>query len=133
MLKIFIAIVIAAALAFGGWKMYLQWTDVKEKPAEVVVQAAPVEAASLPGMPAKMEAAYTEAKAKGPTGLKTFLTRYGKAIKDPRLASIELDYVVLVTTKDIAEARRVFAKVKERTTSDSPVYSRVKELEKSYE
>ncbi|MDB6024484.1 MAG: hypothetical protein JWM68_707 [Verrucomicrobiales bacterium] len=133
MLKIIIGLVIAAALAFGGWQIYLQWNDVKEKPSQVEAQAAPVDAASLPGMPAAMEAAYSEAKAKGPAGLKYFLTRYGKAIKDPRLASIQLDYVVLVTSKDIAEARRVFAEVKARMSPDSPVYSRAKELEKTYE
>jgi hypothetical protein len=132
MLKLLIGLVIAAAVAFVGWEIYLQWVEVKEKKptTEAVVT---VDANSLPGMPSGMEAAYDQAKQNGAVGLKTFLTKYGKAIKDPRLASIELDYVVLVASKDIAEARKVFAGVKARTLSDSPVYPRVKQLEKTYE
>lgn len=132
MLKILIGAVIIAVLAFGGWQLYLQWSEVKEKPSHV--ETAPVvESTSLPGMPGAMEPAYDIAKNQGAPGLKNFITKYGKAIKDPRLASIELDYVVLVSPKDIAEARTVFARVKARTTEDSPVYPRVKQLEKTYE
>jgi hypothetical protein len=132
MTKILITIVIVGALAFGGWELYLQWNEAKGKPDKVEV-VAPVDPATLPGMPAGMEAAYNIAKGQGAVGLKNFLTRYGKAIQDPRLASIELDYVVLVSKDNIAEARLTFARVKDRTPPSSPVYSRMKQLEKTYE
>ena len=52
---------------------------------------------------------------------------------DPRLAWIELDYVVEVAPSDPAAARKVFAQVKARLTPTSPVYSRMQQLEKPYE
>jgi hypothetical protein len=39
----------------------------------------------------------------------------------------------MVSREDLPEARRVFAEVKKRTTESSPVWGRVKELEKVYE
>ncbi len=131
MLKLLITIVVVAALAFGGWELYLQWKEVKENKTETAKP--PADPATLPGMPSGMEAAYNIAKGQGAIGLKNFLTRYGKAIQDPRLASIELDYVVLVTHDNIAEARTVFARVKNRLAPSSPVYDRMKQLEKTYE
>jgi hypothetical protein len=73
------------------------------------------------------------ARNRGATGLRDFLARYGKNIDDPRRAWIELDYVVLLAQSSPGEARREFAKVKSRIQSDSPVYNRVKQLEKTYE
>ncbi len=61
------------------------------------------------------------------------MDKYRKVAKDPRLAWIELDYVQLVAPKNPGEAKRVFADVKQRTPPESPVYKRVKELEKTYE
>lgn len=58
---------------------------------------------------------------------------YRRTVADPRLASIELDYVVLVAREDIAEARKVFAQVKQRTPPASLVYPRIKQLEKTYD
>ena len=54
-------------------------------------------------------------------------------IKDPRLAWIELDYVLKVSASNPAEAKRVFIEVKQRIPTDSPVYPRIKSLEKNYE
>ena len=50
-----------------------------------------------------------------------------------RKAWIELDYVVMVSREDPAEARRVFAAVKKRTAESSPVYPRIQTLEKTYQ
>jgi hypothetical protein len=44
-----------------------------------------------------------------------------------------LDYVVLVAKDDPAEARRVFTRVKTRTSTTSPVYPRIESLAKTYE
>jgi len=44
-----------------------------------------------------------------------------------------LDYCTMIVRDDPTEARRIFKSVKERTPATSPVYDRVKKLEKSYE
>ena len=54
-------------------------------------------------------------------------------VKDPRLAWVELDYVVKVSATDPLEARKIFQAVKKRTPTDSPIYPRIKSLEKNYE
>ena len=87
----------------------------------------------LPGLPDNLQAALGAAEQHGASGLRAFLAAHGNAIKDPRRAWIELDYVVLAGETDPAEARRVFAKVKARLTSGSPVYNRLQELKKTYE
>ena len=50
-----------------------------------------------------------------------------------RLAEIELDYVVLIGSTNPQEARRLFTVVKQRTSTNSPVFPRVKRLEKTYQ
>jgi hypothetical protein len=55
------------------------------------------------------------------------------AQRNPSKAWIELDYCTLIAREDPAEARRLFAAVKERTPASSPVWDRVKKLEKTYE
>ena len=54
-------------------------------------------------------------------------------IKDPRLAWIELDYALKVAPSNPLEAKRVFAELRDRTTPQSPIYPRVKALEKTME
>jgi hypothetical protein len=73
------------------------------------------------------------ARKRGAAGLHDFLAMYGNTISDPCRAWIELDYVVLVAQSNPGEARRQFAKVKSRAQPGSPVYDRVKQLEKTYE
>jgi hypothetical protein len=90
-------------------------------------------AATLPGLPQSLEAALQAAEKRGAEGLKNFLNSYRSYIRDPRLASIELDYVTLVTLQDPAEARRVFKSVQERTPTFSPIYDRIKRLEKNFQ
>jgi hypothetical protein len=133
-MKALIAIVVIVAAAYGGWQVYSYWTGFKEKNKNAEVAAAPeLSGSQLPGLPETLEGQLDAAQRQGAQGLKQFLSRYGSTISDPRLASIELDYVVLVAREDPGEARRVFAKVKQRTPDSSPVYPRVKQLEKTYE
>jgi len=87
----------------------------------------------LPGMPSQLEQSLQEARKRGAAGLRDWLKAHGQSIEDPRKAWIELDYCVAVAREDTAEARRVFASVKERIGSASPVWPRVKQLEKTYE
>lgn len=88
---------------------------------------------NLPGMPASLESSFAAAEAQGPKTLKRWMDYYGMNITDPRRAAIELDYVVMVSREDMTEARRVFAAVKARTPTNSPVYPRIKRLEQAYE
>ncbi len=88
---------------------------------------------NVPGLPASLESALEAARKTGADGIGDFLNRYRHTIRDPRLAEIELDYVVLMNHKNPAEARRVFRFVQQRTRSSSPLYERVKKLEKTYQ
>lgn len=134
MLKVILTIVVIGALAWGGFEIYERWIEVKAQSKEKPAQTVPtVSDTSLPGMPSSLESALDVARNSGAVGLKNFLVRYGKSIRDPRLASIELEYVVLVAPRDVAEAKKTFARVKARTPANSPVYPRVQELEKTYE
>jgi len=131
-MKFVIAAVIIIGLSIGGWNLYVYWGNFKEKeaPAQTVME---IPATQLHGMPPKLEPILVESQRQGASGLHNFLTTYGKMMADPRLASIELDYVVLVAHSDPAEARKVFAKVKQRIGNSSPVRNRVQQLEKTFE
>jgi hypothetical protein len=94
---------------------------------------APFDPRSLSGLLYTLETPLSNAKQSGADGLKKFINQYRAAIHDPRLAWIQLDYVVLVATRDPAEARAVFAEVKKRTPTNSPVYPRIEKLSKVYE
>jgi hypothetical protein len=89
--------------------------------------------APLPGLPASLESSLEAAQKQGATGLRNWLNTYRIYAKDPRLAAIELDYVVLLSHQDPVEAKRVFNEVKERISTSSPVHERVKRLEKSFQ
>ena len=134
-MKVLIAIVLMVGAIFGGWQGYTYWIQVEAQNKEKEESAAQPQIAGnqLPGLPSTLEGILQASQAKGATGLHQFLIQYGRTISDPRLASIELDYVVLVAQKDPAEAKKVFARVKERTPATSPVYVRMKQLEKTYE
>jgi len=87
----------------------------------------------LAGMHYSLEMPLEQATKGGATSLKKFIDQYRGAIKDPRLAWIELDYVSMAALKDPAQARVVFAGVKKRTPTNSPIYWRVEKLAKVYE
>jgi len=87
----------------------------------------------LPGLPANLEASLQVAQKQGVVGMRNWLNLYRRYVSDPRLAEIELDYVVLISSTNPQEARRLFTVVKQRTPTNSPVYARVKRLEKTYQ
>ncbi len=134
-MKFIIGAIIVIGLAVGGWNLYVYWGNFKDKDDSSPHAAAPVQidSAQLKGMPSSLEPMLDAAKKRGAIGLHDFLTTYGKVIADPKLASIELDYVVLVAQSSPGDARTTFAKVKKRIGPGSPVYSRVKQLESTYE
>jgi len=130
-MKPLIVIFIIVGVAFGGWKIWDYW---KSKEAEEAERNNPVVTPQqLPGLPYQLNDSLAKAQSGGSKTLKAWLDAYGRSVQDPRLASIQLDYVLLIGRENPAEARRIFADVKKRTPSNSPVYPRVKQLESTYE
>lgn len=139
-IKYLLGIVIVVGLAMGGYQLWEYWGKFSNvngssssSSAPASTAAAPDDSTSLPGMSPKLEPMLANARNRGAQGLHDFLLTYGKTISDPRLASIQLDYVVLVAKNDPTEARKVFSQIKTRTSPTSPVYPRVQLLEKTYE
>ena len=130
-----IGVLVIVLVIYGGWNLFLYWEKVRDEKAnsQKAAASAAVVPEQLPGLPAGLEPTLQAAQKAGATGLKNWLKLHDRKVSDPRLAWIQLDYVVLVARDDPAEARRVFAAVKKRTTPASPVYERVKQLEKTYE
>jgi hypothetical protein len=89
-------------------------------------------ASKLSGLPESLEPALANAQQQGAAGMRTFLLTHSRSIRDPRLAEIELDYVVLLSRTDPVEAKRVFDSIKARTLTSSPVYERIRKLEPTF-
>ena len=136
-MKALIAILIIVAFVLGVKSLLNYYGDVdKASGGAKQTQTAPTQlrGEDLPGMEnANFENSYQEAAKKGPGAVKEWLGLYRKYVKDPRLAWIELDYVVAVSQQNPKEAKEVFQAVKSRVAPSSPVYERVKKLEKTYE
>ena len=134
MTKLIAAVLIVAAL-YGGWEFFLYWEKVKndEETKQKQDAAAVVTEGRLPGLPYNLETSLQTARKRGAVGLRNWLKAYGPSVEDPRKAWIELDFCVAVAREDPAEARRVFAAVKERLGPSSPVWPRMKTIEKTYE
>ena len=134
MTKLIGALIIVAVL-YCGWVLFSYWEQVKsgEEAQQKQDAAAIVTEDRLPGLPYNLETSLQTARKRGAAGLRNWLKAYGPSVEDPRKAWIELDFCVAVAREDPAEARRVFAAVKERLGPSSPVWPRMKTLEKTYE
>ena len=134
MTKVIAAFAIIVVL-YIGWEVFLYWDKVshEEETKQKQDAAAMVIGDQLPGLPYQLETSLQNARKQGATGLKNWLKAHGQSVEDPRKAWIELDYCIAVARQDTAEAKRVFAQVKERTPPSSPVWPRIKQLEKAYE
>jgi len=130
-----IAIVIVLLVLYGGWNLFLYYDRVKNEEATAKQEqaAAVVTEGQLSGVPQPLETSLAAAREQGAAGLTNWLKTYAQMIQDPRRAWIELDYVVLLSRSNPAEARRIFADVKQRTGPTSPVWQRIKQLQQTYE
>lgn len=130
-----IAAAIIVAVLYGGWNLFLYWDKVKNEQETEKKQAAAalVVGDNLPGLPSNLQQGLRDAQSQGPAAMRQWLKTFGNSVQDPRKAWIELDYCVAVAREDPAEARRVFASVRERTGPASPVWARVKQLAPTYE
>jgi hypothetical protein len=133
MIKGLIAIAILVALAFLARWVSDEYSKSRKAAGEPTTSSQPAAAPALPPLTPQMEAALAQAKAGGVDAFKVWLDRSGPYLQDPRKADIELDYVQMLARSNPAEARRKFAEVKARVTADSPVYERIKKLEKTFQ
>ena len=130
-----IAVLILLAVVFGGWELFFYWEKVKNEQDVQQKQAASavVTEDQLSGLPQPLEASLKAAETQGAVGLANWLKIYGRSVRDPRKAWIELDYCLLISKDNPAEARRLFAEIKNRTPESSPIWPRIKKLEHSYD
>jgi hypothetical protein len=134
-----LGLLLIIAAIWGGRKLFIYWETVKAKtdtenrggaPPPTPVPSA---SAVLPGLPANLEPSLQAAQKQGAAGMKNWLNLYRPYVSDPRLAAIELDYILLISSTNPQEARRLFTVIRQRTPTNSPVYPRVKRLEKTYQ
>jgi hypothetical protein len=135
-MKALISIAIVIALIYGAYSIF-EFYDrhaTEKAQAEEARARREVNPATLAGMDRVLEPAYRDAQAKGLPGLRDFLATYRNTpyLTDPKLAWLELDYVVLQAARDPADARKVFRQVQARLQPSSPVYLRMKDLESNF-
>ena len=136
-MKVSIGILISLVVLIGGYKLFEHWEAVKERRVleERAARSADIDPENLPGLPGQLRQKLRDAQQAGPASVKNFI-EYCKRlpdVKDPRLAWIQLDYVVMITSTDPVEAKKIFHEVKQRTPPDSPIVPRIKSMEKNYE
>src|SRR3954466_13893553 len=107
-------------------------SETKQQKEEAASKPATGPADGLEGMPPNFEPTPRAAQAQGAHALKAWLERYAPYIQDPKLAAIQLDYVVLVSRSDPAEAKRFCQAVKRRIPKNSPVYQRIQRLDSTF-
>jgi len=131
-----IGVVFIVGFLFVGWEIFLYWDKVsnerelKEKKEAAALVVVPDQ---LRGMPYELQSSYDAARKQGLPAMTAWLQAYGNRVQDPRRGWIEIDYVLLLSRDNPAEAKRIFNAVKARTPTNSPVWPRVKKLEKTYE
>jgi hypothetical protein len=131
-MKALVTLVMILGIYLLGKSIYKE-AKVKQAKEETAAKGTPAGPADgLEGMPPQFEGPYQAALAQGAPAVKAWIDRYRPYIRDPKLASIELDYVVLVSRSNPQEAQRVFQSVKARVAPNSPVYQRVRKLEPTY-
>lgn len=140
MIRNLIGVLLIIAALLGLKELHQYWEKVKsqqetrDRPAVGAPAVAPAATAAggLSGLPPSLEASLQEAKSQSPAALRLWIEKHRPYVQDPRLASIELDYVVLVGGRNYLEAKKIFHAVRERTPTNSPVYARIQQLEKNY-
>jgi hypothetical protein len=130
-----IGVLAVVLVLFGGFKLFLYFERVKNARETEQKQAAAalVIGDQLEGLPQSLASSLQAAQTQGAAGLRNWLKTYGHAVQDPRKAWIELDYIVLLARESPAEARKLFAEVKQRTSPSSPVWPRIKQLQATFE
>jgi len=119
----------------AGWKLVVYYQRYGEE-SELQKRAetgADIQPERLEGLPYALNQSLGLAQKNGPAAFREWLKTYSPHLKDPRKAWIELDYCVAIIRDDPNEARRVFQGVKNRTSTNSPVYPRIRQLQGTFE
>jgi hypothetical protein len=125
---------IIAAVVFIGYRFYVHWEQTQAEsggPKESPVTS--VSGESLPGLPPQLETSLRTAKDRSPAAFRAWFKLHEKELADPRKAWIELDLCVAIRRDDPAEARQIYAHLKQRVPPSSPVWPRMKELERAFQ
>lgn len=128
-------VLIILVVGYIGYLLFQQWDKARlEHDGRQKEEAAAVlQGDSLPGLPSPLEAGYRSAKEHGPTAFQNWFKANERSMADPRKAWIELELCVAMTRQSPAESKKIFSNVKDRVPPSSPVWPRVKELEKTFE
>jgi hypothetical protein len=127
-------VLIILVVVYIGYLLFQQWEKANGRdPAQrEAAAAAVVHGDQLAGMPGTLEPAYRAAKDRGPVAFRNWFTANEKLLADPRKAWIELELCMAMTRENPAEAKKIYVDVKSRVPPSSPVYEKVKELEKTF-
>jgi hypothetical protein len=140
MIRKLIGLLLIIGALLGLKELHRYWEQIKNQQLAKGGESSPGPATTphpaasgvMPGLPPSLEASLQEAKSQSPAALRLWIKKHRPYVQDPRLASIELDYVVLIGGRNYLEAKKVFNAVKQRTPTNSPVYPRIRQLEKNY-
>lgn len=122
-------------LVWGGYRIVTYYKQVQEERflEKESASGKNIEPTQLEGMPSQLERSLEQAQSRGSDALREWLQLNGHQLRDPRKAWIELDYCTLVASDDPQEAKAVYEAVKQRLHETSPVYPRLRLLQKSFE
>jgi hypothetical protein len=142
MMQKLIGVVLIIAVLLGLKELHRYWEEVKTKQqaeqqaGRTQTPGAPATTqppGTLPSLSPALEASLQQAQQQGTAALKVWLDRHRHLVQEPRLADIELDYVLLLGARNFTEARRIFADIQARTPTNSPVYPRIQQLQRHYQ
>jgi hypothetical protein len=134
-MKPLLAVLIVLGVGFVGWRLFDYYGKVEAGKAAQNEAPKEIDPNRLPGLPYQLDQKLREAQTAGPATFKAFIEslRQYPDVKDPRLAWIELEYVLMISPTDPVEAKKRFAQIKTRTPPDSPIIPRIRALEKTYD
>lgn len=128
-------VLIFLIIGYVGYLLFQQWDKARmEHDGQAKDEsAAMIQGDSLTGLPTALETSYRNAKSGGSSVFQKWFAANERVITDPRKAWIELELCVAMTRSSPAEAKRIYDNVKSRVPPSSPVWPRLKELEKTFE
>ena len=128
-------VLIIVAAGYFAYLVFQQWDKARteHENARQHAAAVAVRPEALPGMPSQLDQSFLAAREKGPMAFRAWFNAYERQLADPRRAWIELELCVALARENPAEAKRIFAGVKGRVPPASPVWPKMKELEKTFE
>ena len=134
-MKALISILIISLFVLVGWKIFTYYRQIEgeKEEAQKVETGADIRPENLPGLPQAYQQSLQFAQKSGAKGLRDWMKMYGAQVQDPRKAWIEMDYSLALLRDDPNEAKRVFKSVKERVSTNSLVYPRIRQLEKTFQ